>query len=130
MRPVSLTQTGVGYTAPVPLDIRLNPANVALQARISSDASPSPSPSPSGSGTEYVVETTDSNVWGDPLTRFVPPDPADWLWTLHPDFDNAGTEVPKSDDWVGNLAFPATAVRLRITSGDGTIEFRVVQSGF
>lgn len=124
MRPVTLYQTGVGATDPCPMDLRLVPFNAALQVAYVAEESPSPepipSPSPSPGGTSYVVETTDSDIWG----------PADeLLWTLHPSFEESGVEVPKFDNWVGNLAFPATAVRLRVVDGDATLQLRVVQSG-
>ena len=136
MRPVTLTQAGPGSTSPCPMDIRLNPANVALQCRITADPSPSPSASPEPSVSPgpdgYVVETTDSDVWGSfPFTT--QPDPSAMLWTPHPDFVNQTTGItePKTDDWVGNLAFPATAVRLRLTADyDSTVELRIIQSGF
>ena len=134
MRQVELTQTGPGATDPCPMDIRLDPANVALQVRVTFEPSPSPSPSPSVSpGADgYVVETTDSKIWGSPPFTTVP-DPADWLWTPHPDFvnDTTGVLEPKTDDWVGNLAFPATAVRLRNTADyDATVQLVITQSGF
>ncbi len=133
MRPVTLTQAGPGNTAPCPMDIRKNPANIALQCRLLDDPSPTPSPSPEPSlaTAGYVVYTTDSNVWGEP-PRFVAEDPDTWLWTPHPDFVNQTTGVtePKTENWVGNLAFPATAVRLHLTDGyDSTVELRIITSG-
>lgn len=122
MRPVTLTQTGAGNTLPCPMDVRLVPFNVGLQAWITANPSPTPSPSPSPGADGYVVETTDSDVWALPQNL---------LWTLHPSFvDSGGTEVPKTENWIGNLAFPATAVRLRVTGGDLTVQLRIVQSGF
>lgn len=131
MRPVELTQTGAGTTVPIPMDIRLDPQNSTIQCRVLADPSPSPSPSASPSpAAGYVVYTTDSNVWGQfPWTTT--PDPEEWLWTPHPDFvdEMSGATVPKTEDWVGNLAFPPTAVRMEVL-GDETVQIRVVQSGF
>lgn len=134
MRPVTLTQAGPGSTDPCPMDVRLDPANISLQVRVTDEPSPSPSPSPSVSpGADgYVVESTNSNIWGEnPWT--IPPDPSTWLWTPHPDFvdDNTGATVPKTEDWVGNYAFPPRAIRLRLTADyDSTVELIITQSGF
>lgn len=116
MRPVTMTVTGVANSSPCPMDIRQNPQNTAIQVDV-------------GSGCSYVVESTDSDLWGSfPFTT--PLDPATCLWTPHPDFVVDGVETAKTVDWVGNYAFPPTAIRLRQTIGAAASVIRIVQSGF
>jgi hypothetical protein len=105
MREITITQTNVGTTAPVPMDVYLTPFNVGLGAVVVS-----------GTPT-YTVQHSFEN----PLA--VGYNPATATWFDHPTI-NADTT---NQD--GNYAFPVAAIRLNVTAGTGVVNLTIVQAG-
>jgi hypothetical protein len=106
MRPVTVSTSGNGTsTAPVPLDVYLNPFNVTMQCIVTGVAT-------------YTVEWTNDDIWAagwNPAT-------ANW-------FPAAANLVGATTSQVGTLTSPVTAVRCRQTAGAGSVQMRVTQSG-
>jgi hypothetical protein len=105
MRPVRLTQTGVGDTAPVPFNLYSAPTNIALGATILSGAA------------TYTVQYTFDDVQEPGY------DPATGNWVDHA-YMTAKTASADS-----NIAYPVVAVRMRVTAGAGTVRLVVIQAG-
>jgi hypothetical protein len=101
MRPVTVSQTGVGNSPWIPLDIHQNPFNVTLAVEVT------------GTVTYSVVWTTD-DIWNvtNPTA------------TAGPNNLQAATT-----NQVGDVVYPVTAVQLQVTAGTGTAQLRVIQSG-
>lgn len=104
MRPVTLTQTGVGSTAPIPLDHRKNPFAVSLAITVSGTVT-------------YSVEHTLDDVFA---TGF---DPSTATWFAH---DDLSAKTVSED---GNYAFPVRATRLTVSAGSGSASLTVLQAG-
>jgi hypothetical protein len=104
MRPVYLTQTGVGTSPVCPLDHYLNPFNVGLSGSVQGSAT-------------YSVEYTFDDVYSPTF------DPATATWVTHGDLFGM-TKTASS-----NLLFAVTGVRLKVTAGSGTVTLAVIQSG-
>jgi len=103
MRPIRLTQAGVGSTAVVPLDIHSRPFNVGVGCILTGTAT-------------FTVEHT----FDDPQASGFDAATANWL-------PNTGlTSKTASAD--GNYAFPVRAVRLTIASGAGSVQMTVIQA--
>lgn len=103
MRPIRLTQAGVGSTDPIPLDIHTHPFNVGVGCILTGTAT-------------YSVEHT----FDDPFASDFVAASANWL-------PNSGiTAKTASSD--GNYAFPVRAVRLTIASGAGSVQMTVIQA--
>lgn len=99
---VEVGTTGVGASAPLPLDLYLDPFN----ASIFLDVVPT---------VNCTVEYTgDDNV----LTSVGP-----FTWFAHSDLTS------ETADAVGTIISPVTAVRLVTNSGTGSVEMTVLQSG-
>jgi hypothetical protein len=105
MRPVWLFQTGVGDTSPVPFNLYSAPTNIALGGTIMSGAA------------TYTVQYTFDEVFAADY------DPATGNWVDHPYM----TAKAASAD--SNIAYPVTAVRLRVTAGTGEVRLAVIQAG-
>jgi hypothetical protein len=103
MRPVNITQTGVGNSVPVPLDLYQRPFEVTLAVEVT------------GTVTYSVVWTTD-DVWN------VPAGSLNW----NPAASNLTAATTSQ---VGSLISPVTAVQLQVTAGTGTAFMRVIQAG-
>jgi hypothetical protein len=103
MRPVTLSQTGVGNSVPIPVDIYLTPFNVTLSVEVT------------GTVTYSVVWTTD-DVWNIAA--------ANLNWN-----PAASNLTAATTNQVGSLISPVTAVQLQVTAGTGTATLRVVQAG-
>lgn len=103
MRPIRLTQTGVGSTAVVPLDIHSNAMNVGVGCILTGTAT-------------YSVEHT----FDDPFASDFVAASANWL-------PNTGL-TSKSVSADGNYAFPVRAIRLTIASGTGAVQMTVIQA--
>ncbi len=100
MRPVKVTQSGVGTSAIIPLDYTQAPFNVGIGTVLSS-----------GSATWSVQHTFD-----DVQDSTVTP-----VW-----FNNSGINaVTANTD--GNYAFPIRAIRLNVTLGTGTVYMIAIQ---
>jgi hypothetical protein len=103
MRPVTLSQTGVGNSVPVPVDIYLDPFNITIAVEVT------------GTVTYSVVWTTD-DVWNTP--------PGSLNYYAGPANLQAATT-----NQVGTLDSPVTAIQLQVTAGTGTATMRVLQAG-
>lgn len=103
MRPITISQTGVGNSVPIPVDIYLTPFNVTLAVEVT------------GTVTYSVVWTTD-DVWNTPA--------ANLTWNAA-----AANLTAATTSQVGSLISPVTAVQLQVTAGTGTASLRVVQAG-
>lgn len=104
MRPVRITQTGVGVSVPIPIDQYLNPTDIGLGVEVNGAAT-------------YTIEHTFDDVF-DPA--FVP---ATATWFPHP------TLAALSANADGNYAFPPTACRINQTAGVGSTTLNFIQAG-
>lgn len=102
MRPITLSQTGVGNSVPIPCDIYLTPFNVSLGVEVTGTVT-------------YSVQWTFDDVWDPNAT--ITWDPA------------AANLTAAVDNQQGSLVSPVTAVRLSVTAGTGTAKLRLVQAG-
>ena len=105
MRPVWITQVGTGDSNPVPFNLYAAPTNIALGATLLSGAA------------TYTVQYTFDDVQ-DP--NYVA---ASGNWVDH---TYLAAKTASSDS---NIAYPVTAVRLRVTAGTGTVRLAVIQAG-
>lgn len=98
MRPQQLTITGVGATAPYPLDVKANPFNVGL--------------------TFFVTGTSTFNleVCGEDILGGQVPN-----WVTIP----ALTGLTASG--AGSISFPVSGCRLNVTAGTGTVLVNINQ---
>lgn len=104
MRPTTVTVTGVGSSAVVPVDHFKAPCNVAVACRVGGTAT-------------YTLQHTFAN----PLAvGFVAAD-ATWL-------DNADVTAA-TEDKVVSYGAPPMGLRVTISSGDGSVAMTVVQAG-
>jgi hypothetical protein len=106
MRPVRITLTAAGVSAPVPLDQYQTPFNVGLGAAI-----------PAGSSATYTVEHTFDDVFSPTFN------PATAVWFPH------ATMVSKSTSSDGNYAYPVSATRINAAAVTGSLIFNVLQAG-
>lgn len=104
MRPITKSQTGEGSTAPIPLDHYRNPFNVGLGLVVSGTVN-------------YTVQHTFDNVFASDY------DPDTGTWFNHTVLKTLAVSAD------GNYAFPCTAVRVTVNSGDGTVTMTVIQAG-
>jgi hypothetical protein len=105
MRPVWITQTGVGDTKPVPFNLYAAPTNIALGGTLMSGAA------------TYTVQYTFDDV------RAAGYNPATGNWVDH------AYMTAKAASADSNIAYPVTAVRLRVTAGTGVVRLAVIQAG-
>lgn len=103
MRPITISQTGVGNSVPIPADVYQNPTNITLAVEVTGTVT-------------YSVEWTTDDVWNIAAGSLV--------WTAGPANLQAATT-----NQVASLVSPVTAIRLRVTAGTGTAQLRVVQGG-
>ena len=106
MRPVRITQAGVGRSVVVPIDQYLNPTSIALGCAIIS-----------GSVTDYNIEHTFDDVFDENFN------PATAVWHEH---DTLNTLSANAD---GNYAFPPRGICINIIAGTGTVQLDIVQAG-
>jgi hypothetical protein len=104
MRPIRVTVTNAQDSAPIPLDVHLNPFNVGIGCDITS-----------GTPT-YTVQYTFDDVWASGFVA------ASAKW-----FDHSSLSAKAADE-NSNIAFPVTAVRISQT-GTGVTTMTVVQAG-
>lgn len=104
MRPVTVSQTGTGSSAVVPMDIYQNPFNVGIGVKVTGTVN-------------YTVQHT----FDDPFAAGFDPATATW-------FDHT-TLAAQAANAVGNYAFAVRAVRITVNSGAGTAAMTLVQSG-
>ncbi|MEN9419826.1 MAG: hypothetical protein RI988_3447 [Pseudomonadota bacterium] len=104
MRPVTVSQTGIGSSAVVPMDIALNPFNVGVAVKVTGTVT-------------YTVEHTFDDVFAANFT------PASATWFPHT------TLASLSANAVSNYAFAVRGIRITVTAGTGTAALTLVQSG-
>lgn len=98
---VTVGTTGVGASAPTPLDQYLNPFNVSIGCTVSGTVN-------------YTVQYTFGAVFAGP---------GPFTWTAHPDITS---QTGTAD---GTFISPVTAARVLTNSGTGTVTAVLVQSG-
>jgi hypothetical protein len=104
MRPVTLSQTGVGSTAVLVPDVAPNPFNMGIGVRVNGTVN-------------YTVEHTFDDIFA---TTF---NPGTATWFPHT------TLVAQTANAVGNYAFAVRGIRLTVNSGTGSATATFVQSG-
>jgi archaellum component FlaF (FlaF/FlaG flagellin family) len=104
MRLVTVTQTGTGSSSLVPMDYHLNPFNVGLGIKVSGTVN-------------YTVQHTFDDVFASGYS------PSSGTWYNHPVLASLTANAD------GNYAFPCTAIRITVNSGDGSASMTVVQAG-
>lgn len=104
MRPVTVSQTGAGSSAVVPMDIYLNPFNVGIGVKVTGTVN-------------YTVQHTFDDVFASGF------DAATATWYDHT------TLAAQTANAVGNYAFAVRGVRITVNSGTGSAQMTLVQSG-
>ena len=99
MKLQTVSQTGAGSTAPIVMDTNKNPFNVGFGVVKTGTV-------------DYTVQHTFDNPFGTIST-----------WFNHP---TVAAQIANAD---GNYAFPVTAIRLTMNSGDGTATLKLLQAG-
>ena len=107
MRPISLIQTGVGVSVPIPMDWRADPFSATLDALVS------------GAAPTYTIQYTCDDI----RTPGWNPATANWESV-------AGMTAVANAPSTANLVSPVTAVRINQTAGAGSTTLRVLQAGF
>ena len=107
MRPVVVSQTGVGYSPPVVLDQYLTPQNTGLAAIVLGTAT-------------YALEISQD----DPFAAYATNYNTNGNWIALTGFSPAVTTSMFS-----NIALPAKAVRINLAAGTGTVTLTVNQAG-
>jgi hypothetical protein len=99
MKLQTVSQTGTGSTAPIVMDTNKNPFNVGFGVVKTGTV-------------DFTVQHTFDNPFGTITT-----------WFNHP---TVAAQIANAD---GNYAFPVTAIRLTMNSGDGTATLKLLQAG-
>jgi hypothetical protein len=114
---IAVGTNGVSSTVVIPVDVNADPTNATVQVQVVGTVT-------------YTVEYTLNDCYGTTgpagpwaaTTSFdTPASPA--LWTTLSGFSSGSVSV------VGNIAYPARALRARITAGSGSINLTFIQSG-
>lgn len=108
MRPISVSTTGVGQSAPVRFD-DYGDAEVSIQCNVTG-----------GSATYTIQQTLD-----DPNSPTNPVAPANMAWANHPDAALNGATA----NMQGNYAYKPTFARINQTAGSGSVVATFVQAG-
>lgn len=104
MRPVTVTQTGTGSSSLIPMDFYLNPFNIGLGIVVTGTVN-------------YTVQHTFDDVFASNY------DPSTGNWFNHPVLASLDVNAD------GNYAFPCSAIRVTVNSGDGSAAITVIQAG-
>lgn len=105
MRPIVISKTGAGATAPVPMNQYTSPFNVGFGCDVTGSAT-------------YTVQHTFENVFDSNFDAST----AKWF--------NHSTVSGVSTDQDGNYAFPVSAIRLVLSGGStGTVNMTILQAG-
>jgi hypothetical protein len=99
MKLQTVSQTGVGSTAPIIMNLNATPFNVGF-----------------GVVKTGTVDYTVEHTFDDPTGALS-------NWFPHP---TVAAEIADAD---GNYAFPVTAIRLTMNSGTGTATLKLIQAG-
>lgn len=105
MRQTELTQVGAGNSNPIPLDYDRNPFNVGFGCTVT------------GTVSDYTIEHTFDNIQAPGYVA------ASGRWFPHP------AVVNQSSSQDGTYAFPVSAIRIKITTGTGSVLLQVKQAG-
>ena len=110
MRPIIQTLSDASgaaiKTAPLPMDIYLNPFSVSLQTEVTGAAT-------------YTVEWTQDDIWADGYD----PDAGTSVWNA---VSGMSAETASA---TATFNEPVRAFRMRQTAGDGSVKLIIVQSG-
>ena len=108
MRPIVQTvadaSAAVKNGNPIPLDVFISPFNSSLSVTVTGTVNYT---------AQYTFDTVQASDWTA----------ATGNWVDHP---NLTTQTATKDS---NLAYPATAVRIVLNSGTGSVRFTVIQAG-
>lgn len=99
MKLQTVSQTGVGSSSPIVMNLNTSPFNVGF-----------------GVVKTGTVDFTVQHTFDDPTVGFT-------TWFPHP---TVAAQIANAD---GNYAFPVTAIRVTMNSGDGTVTLKLIQSG-
>lgn len=102
-QPTTVSRTGAGQSAWIPMDYFRTPFNVGLGATVEGTAT-------------YTIQHTFQQPNTDPPTT-----PTRIF--------NHETLVGQTTSQDGNYAFPVAAIRIDITAGAGTVTLDIIQSG-
>lgn len=108
MRPIVQTLSdaslGVKYGNTIPLDVFISPFNTSLSVTVTGTVNYT---------AQYTFDDVQASGW-TPVTA---------NWVDHPSLTS------KTASLDSNLAYPATAVRIALNSGNGSVRFTVIQAG-
>lgn len=99
MKLQTVTQVGVGSSTPIVMNLNATPFNVGF-----------------GVVKTGTVDFTVQHTFDDPAGSFA-------NWFPHP---TVAAQIANAD---GNYAFPVTAIRITMNSGDGTVVLKLIQAG-
>lgn len=103
MRQIVVTQTGVGTSKTLPLDIHGRP-QITLQVVATGTVN-------------WTVEQTDDNVFDGSITP---------TWFDHPDTSNMVAQTTSKQN---SYAYVPAATRIKVNSGTGSVTYTIIQSG-
>lgn len=99
MRVQTVSKTGVGSSAAIPMNTNISPFNVGFGVIVTGTV-------------DYTVQHT----FDDPATGFT-------TWFSHP---SVAGETANAD---GNYAFPVSGIKVLVNSGTGTATLKLIQAG-
>lgn len=101
MRQQIVSQTGVGSSATIPMNLDSTPFNVGFGVKVTGTVT-------------YTVQHSFDPVWqsGGVTT-----------WYNHPTVANLSANAD------GNYAFPVSAIKIVVTAGTGTVQLTAIQAG-
>ncbi len=99
MKLPTVSQTGVGSSSPIVMNLNTSPFNVGF-----------------GVVKTGTVDFTVQHTFDDPTVGLT-------TWLPHP---TVAAQIANAD---GNYAFPVTAIRVTMNSGDGTVTLKLIQAG-
>ena len=103
MRPVTISQTGVGNSAPIVHDYQQSPFNCSLSTVVSGTVN-------------YTIQHTYDDVFSPTYNA------ASGNW-----FDNAAPLAGATANAEGSYNTPVTASRIKVNSGSGTVTLKAIQ---
>ena len=101
MRQQIVSQTGVGSSSTIPMNLDSTPFNVGFGVKVTGTVT-------------YTVQHSFDPVWSSSGVT---------TWYNHP------TIASLSANADGNYAFPVSAIKIAVTAGSGTAELTVIQAG-
>lgn len=104
MKPISVSQTGVGSSAVIPMDTRKNPFNVGLGVAVTGTVN-------------YTVQHTFEDAFSPSFNA------ATAVWFNHPTLSALAANTDS------NYAFAVRGIRLTVNSGTGTAKLTAIQAG-